>query len=74
MTAFIPSPRHLHLVGAFDFPDSPCDIEPIDTLSDPIVGEFSELGREPMGWMGVLAICMAIGVPLILAWELFHHG
>lgn len=48
----IPAARHLHLVGAFDYPP-PCDIESIDTLSDPIVGDDLSAAAGIYSWVGI---------------------
>lgn len=46
----------------------PCNVSALD---DPLVGEWSERGREPMGWAGIAGVLAAIFGPLALAWMVF---
>lgn len=59
------------LTDAYDYPApielAPCDIKPIDTLADPIVGEFSEYARGKHSWSLITLIFLAIAVPLVFA-------
>ncbi len=62
-------PNAFHMARLYDFPAPFCPL-PADTehnaaLDDPLTGEFSDIGREPLGWPTVLLVLAAIFVPLL---------
>lgn len=63
-------PNVRHMAALFDFPPPYCALPRTverDTLADPLIGEFSDWGRDRAGWSTVAVVFASILVPFGVA-------